>query len=147
MFLLSVFKKKFRSEICALLVYVFPKRRSTITTQRCVIFQKTRDLSNIAAESWNQNSTPLLSFSITFTLGTGGSSVRPLSYGFFSVILLLENGNENKSHFYQPCTHPFFRERVIKEWNNLKLTLISCFRLDVDVICGLLGDYTASWGN
>jgi hypothetical protein len=27
------------------------------------------------------------------------------------------------------------------------LTLISGFRRDVDVICGLLGDYTAPWGN
>jgi hypothetical protein len=28
----------------------------------------------------------------------------------------------------------------------ISVALISGFRRDVDVICGLLGDYTASWG-
>jgi hypothetical protein len=39
---------------------------------------------------------------------------------------------------------------ITEEYNVLvdseELTLISGFRRDVDVICGLFGDYTASWG-
>jgi hypothetical protein len=47
--------------------FVVPKRRFRITTQRCVIFQKSVNLIYIAAEVWNhvQNSLRLFSSTIT----------------------------------------------------------------------------------